>query len=75
MDKEKEIYLEARNRVFEIYGKNPKDKRYNCHHNIGRAEAKELIGKDFEINQLSNLIPMRIETHAQLHKRIELEAL
>lgn len=70
MDKEREIYLKARNRVFTIYGLNPDDKRYNCHHIVQRSDLGTLVSLDFEVNALSNLIPMKIREHKELHERI-----
>lgn len=70
MDKEKEIYLKARSRVFEIYGLDPNDKRYNCHHICQRSDIGTLLPLDFEVNALSNLIPMKTHEHKQLHERI-----
>ena len=69
---EKERYLQNKSRVFEIYGISTKDRRYDCHHIIGRAECSELMGEDFDVHQVSNLVPMRLEDHHELHRRLDL---
>ena len=55
-------YKENRSRVFEICGIDPKDRKYNCHHEQFRSEG----GSD----EKSNLFPMEVGEHKQLHKTI-----
>ena len=59
----KEQYKENRTRVFEIMNLDPKDRRYNCHHEQFRSEG----GSD----DISNLFPLKVEDHDKLHKRIQ----
>jgi len=72
VSKEKQIYQANRDRVFEIYGIDPRDKRYSAHHIIFRS--------DFErpnhfppgyCNSKANLFPLTIEEHEQLHQKVE----
>ena len=55
-------YKENRERVFTIMGLDPKDRKYNCHHEQFRSEG----GSDDK----SNLFPMEVGEHKQLHKTI-----
>jgi len=68
---EKEIYLQNRNRVFEIYGINPNNKNYNCHHIICKHDRGDLVPLDYDIDQVSNLIPIKKTDHEELHHRLD----
>jgi hypothetical protein len=59
-------------RVYEIYGIDPRDHSYNIHHIIMKREVKSGLMKNFDVNKISNLIPLLKEDHAKLHKRIDL---
>ncbi len=78
----KERYKQNRKRVFEIMGIDNNDRRYNCHHIIERSDygtkkqkafwdASVPSGK-FDIDGKGNLFPLKIEVHAELHRRIDL---
>jgi len=74
MGKEK-LFEENRQRVFEIYGINPHDHRYDIHHIVFRSDFKKRgfglgLGKDY-MNSKANLYPLTIEEHERLHKKIE----
>ena len=56
----KEEYKANRARVYEIYGIDIHDRRYNCHHIVGKAEG----GGDDK----GNLIPLPKEIHEQIHE-------
>ena len=58
-------------RVYEIYGIDPNDKRYNIHHIVFKRDVKKGLMKDFDVNQRSNLIPLKKEIHNSLHKRVD----
>lgn len=68
----KESLKKSYARVYEIYGIEPNDRRYNIHHIIMKREVKSGLMKNFDVNQISNLIPLLKEDHAKLHKRIDL---
>lgn len=60
-----------RERVFEIYGIDPEDERYNCHHIVMRTDFKHgTIVNETNVNSKSNLYPIRKELHVILHKII-----
>lgn len=59
-------------RVYEIYGIDPHDPRYNIHHMVFKRDVKSGLMKDFDVNKISNLIPLLKEDHAQLHKKVDL---
>jgi hypothetical protein len=74
----KDRYHENRTRFFEIYGIEPSDRRYSCHHIIQRSDYKrnprfwdslEPSGR-FDIDSVCNLCPLKKEEHADLHRRI-----
>ena len=74
MAKEK-LFEQNRQRVFEIYGINPRDPRYDVHHIIFRSDFKKRgfglgLGKDY-MNSKANLYPMLKEEHRLLHQRVE----
>jgi len=65
-------YSENKLRVFEIYGIDPDDTRYNCHHLVTRNDFKSgNINPNFEINSKSNLYPMRTRLHTILNLIID----
>ncbi len=55
-------YIENRERVFEIYGVSPKDRRYNCHHIIPKHEG----GGDGK----ENLAPILKKDHEWIHEKM-----
>jgi hypothetical protein len=64
-----------RERVFQIYGIDPEDERYNCHHIVPRSEIRKDIKNGniniySTINCKSNLYPIRKELHVILHQII-----
>lgn len=66
-----ECYKKNRTRVFEIYGLDPNDRTYNCHHIFSRSDRKlGLIPAGYDINAKENLYPMKIRDHINLHKLI-----
>lgn len=66
--KEKQ-YLSNRDLVFEQCHLKPSNRKYNCHHIIERFDKKrKLVPSDFPLNNRSNLIPLPIEVHDQLHE-------
>lgn len=74
MAKEK-LLEQNRQRVFEIYGINPHDHRYDIHHIVFRSDFKKRgfglgLGKDY-MNSKANLYPMLKEEHRLLHQRVE----
>lgn len=57
-------YNDNRARVFEIYGINPKDKRYNCHHIVTKNDNRMgIINLGYGMNCKENLYPIRNELH------------
>ena len=68
----KESLKKSYARVYEIYGIEPNDRRYNIHHIVFKRDCKKGLMKDFDVNKISNLIPLRKEQHASLHKRVDL---
>lgn len=58
----REEYRENRERVYEIYGIDIRDRRYNCHHIIPRHEG----GGDDK----ANLIPLDKRDHEWIHEQI-----
>ena len=62
-------YKENRKRVYQIYNIDIDDKSYNCHHIITRQDFKiGLVSSDYDINAVSNLIPMKLRDHNKLHR-------
>lgn len=73
MSKEKN-YLSNRVKVFNECNINPNNKRFNCHHDYFRIDLrKHLLPNNFPINNTSNLTPLPIEIHDELHYIIENE--
>jgi hypothetical protein len=74
----KEQYQRNRTRVFEICGIASRDKRYNCHHIVGREEYrlnKEFWdngspGGHFDLDGKGNVFPVTLEQHAWINQRI-----
>lgn len=68
------VSKETRRECFEQAGvKNPKrNQRVNLHHICFKSDYKRgLLPRDFNVNQRSNLIPLEIEVHNELHKIID----
>jgi hypothetical protein len=62
----KETYSANKDRVYEIYGIPPKEKKkFSIHHIIFRREGGT--------NEKSNLCPLPIEQHRQLHMKVDQE--
>ena len=60
-------------------GINPNDRRYNCHHIVGREEyrrnreyfdeqAKNTPLHRFSVDGVGNLFPLRLEDHQFIHE-------
>ena len=62
-------------------GIDPDDRRYNCHHLIERSDYKKnkrfwdssVPSGRFDIDQVSNLFPVRIEDHEWINQRINVQ--
>jgi len=66
------LYTHNRAEVFEDCGLKPRDKKtYNCHHIIHKRDAKKKELTGFNVNQKSNLIPLREDIHERLHQIID----
>jgi hypothetical protein len=73
-----ERYQRNKRRVFEIMGISVEDRRYNCHHIIGRDEYrrnKEFWDKGtpggwFDVDGKANLFPVLIRDHEWINERI-----
>lgn len=62
------LYLRNKDEVFIDCGLKPKQKGYNCHHIFNRSDKeRHKLPNDFQINDRSNLIPLPIHTHEELH--------
>jgi hypothetical protein len=62
------LYLRNKDEVFIDCGLKPKQKGFNCHHIFNRSDKeRHKLPKDFQINNRSNLIPLPIHTHEELH--------
>ena len=62
------LYLTNRDLVFKERGLKPHTNRENCHHIVEKNDKKrKLIRSDFQLNNRSNLVPLPIEVHEQLH--------
>jgi hypothetical protein len=71
-EKTSNYYLNNRTEVFKIYGINPDDKRYNCHHIVTKKEFKTgMVSPNFDIDGKSNLYPIRVDLHIILHQILE----
>ena len=68
----KERYHANKERVFTIYGVDPKDPNYNCHHIIFKRDAKKgRIFEGMDINAKANLIPLPKPVHSELHAKVD----
>jgi hypothetical protein len=59
--------------VYDIYGI-PKKERgtvYNIHHQIFRHDLGDLVPITFDIDNISNLYPLRRDVHEKLHLKVE----
>ena len=65
----KERYQKNRERVYEIYGIDIKDRNYNCHHIVFKEDVRR-GHVDTNVDDKGNLIPMRKDEHARLHEKI-----
>ena len=70
--KEKQRYQANRERVFEIYGIDPQDRRYNAHHILFRGDFDNNPDwpQDYQDSK-ANLCPLLIEEHDRLHERVD----
>jgi hypothetical protein len=67
-----ERYHLNRHKVFGMYGINYRDSSYNCHHIVTKNDLKTgVVGPNFDLNNPSNLYPIRRELHTLLHQIIE----
>ena len=68
----KDIYIDNRNRVFDIYGINSKNKQYNCHHITTKLDLNiGIVSPIFDVDNKSNLYPLRVSLHHILNQIIE----
>lgn len=70
----KELSHRDRKEIFDQVGlTNPKrNPRYNIHHIIFKSDvSRGLVDKHFPLCNRSNLIPLPIEVHKQLHEIVE----
>ena len=66
------LYLRNKDEVFIDCGLKPKQKGYNCHHELFRNDLKtHKLHPDFPINDKANLIPLPIPVHEELHKLVD----
>lgn len=62
------LYQHNKEEVFRECGLKPSTKNYNCHHVFNRSDKnRHKLPNDFQINDRSNLIPLPIPIHEQLH--------
>src|SRR5574344_979630 len=62
------VYHDNRTKTFKECNLNPHDKKYTCHHIFQRSDKhRGLIPDNFNVDRVSNLIPLDIETHNDLH--------
>lgn len=72
MSNAKERYQANRTRVFEIYGLDPNDQRYNCHHILFREDFREHPEWDKSYqDSKANLCPLTVEDHQRLHEMVD----
>ena len=68
----KEDYRSNRQRVFELYGIDPSDPNYNCHHIVFRSDFREPNRfPEGYCDSKANLIPLPVNEHKRLHERVE----
>ena len=66
-------YRKNRERVFDIYAIDLNNPEYDCHHIVTREDVKTgLVSKDFNLNAISNLYPIKVLDHKQINKRLYL---
>ena len=72
MSNAKERYQANRARVFEIYGINPNDPNYSCHHIVFRSDFTEAnhFPKGY-CDSKANLFPLPIKEHEELHRKVD----
>jgi len=75
MSKERKRYLGNKERVFIIYGIDPKDRHYSIHHILFRSDFKKggfarELGRKY-MNSKANLCPLRKEEHRRLHEELD----
>ena len=70
--KEKTQYQIKKDRVYEIYGIDRKDrKKYSIHHIVFKSDPKNHSEfRNFDVNRISNLCPLLREDHKDLHNKI-----
>ena len=81
MSSDKDRYKENSLRVREIYGIGATDRRFNIHHIIQKSDYGTKKQKKFwdssvpsgrfDIDAVSNLFPLKVEVHADLHRRLD----
>ena len=68
----RERYHDNKSRVFEIYGVDEQDPKYNCHHICFKRDTKRgRIFEGMDINAKANLIPMLKTEHSELHAKVD----
>lgn len=67
-------YIDNKERVYDIYNIPIKERGtvYNIHHLVNRHDLGVLVPLDFHIDEKSNLIPLKIRTHEELHLKQDL---
>lgn len=71
MSQEKE-YHQNRNSTFKLCGIDPNNKSFSCHHLYFKHDKKtNKLPPFFPVNCRSNLIPLPIEIHNDLHALID----
>lgn len=69
--KEKKEYQANRERIFEIYGIDPKDRRFDTHHLIFRSDFKKPNHfPEGYCDSKANLISLLKEEHRRLHEKV-----
>ena len=68
----KERYKDNRQRVRELYGIDPNDRRFDTHHLLFRKDFKNGLPLDPEYqDSKANLVPMKKTEHARLHRKVQ----
>jgi hypothetical protein len=66
------VYNHNKEQVFRDCGLITHKKGYNCHHIVERFDLKRhLIHPHFPVDHRSNLIPLPMETHEELHELMD----
>lgn len=70
----KERYLKNKEIVYDIYNIPIEDRItvYNIHHVVNRHDLGRLVPIDFDIDEKSNLYPLKIRVHELLHQTQDL---